>query len=261
MVVEDRGDLPVVRFQPDPDHPRAQNLQSVRSVALRVAEQVRGAVESGSLPLVIGGDCTIELGVLAGLLHHADGVGLVYMDGHVDLNTPETTPSGSLDGMGMAHIIGVDGALSELTRLGPTYPLLAAERVALFGYNPAETDEAERSVLVHRPFMTYPVDQVRGRGVRVAKEALAALGERVDRVAVHLDVDVIDHADFPATDVPQRTAGLSFDEAMACLGVYVASPKLAGLTIAELNPEIGKDTGFLATRLIAGVVGTLGVVL
>jgi arginase len=153
FVVDDRGDLPTVRFQPDPDHPTAQNLQSVLTVAKRVAEQVEAAVQSDRLPLVIGGDCTIELGVLAGLLHHADDLGLIYVDGHVDLNTPETTSSGSFDGMGMAHIIGVDGIAHELSRVGPVYPLLAPDRVVLFGYNPAETDEAERHVLARYPLV------------------------------------------------------------------------------------------------------------
>jgi arginase len=257
LEVHDCGDLPAARFHPDPSHPEAQSLQRVRSVATGVKDQVQRAVRSGFLPLVIGGDCTIEIGVLAGLLHHATGLGLLYADGHVDLNTPNTSPSGIFDGMGMAHIVGVGGAAPELSRLGPVYPLLAADKVVLFGYNPAEVDEAERRVLAGQPFVTFSVDQIRSNGVKAAREALTLLEDRADRIAVHLDVDVIDQGDFPATDVPQRTAGLPFDDTLECLEVFVSSAKLAALTIAEFNPEIGEETGSLATKFVARVVRAL----
>jgi arginase len=81
-------------------------------------------------------------------------------------------------------------------------------------------------------------------------EARARLEERVERFVVHFDVDAIDFADVPIADVPQFTAGLPFRDAMVCLTVFVVSPKFAGLTIAEFNPDHADEDGMLATTFV-----------
>jgi arginase len=133
LEVSDFGDLAEVPFQPDRQHPQAQNLQLVVAVVKRVAKQVESAVRDNAIPVVLGGDCTITLGVLAGLMSHAPSLGLVYFDGDLDLNIPDTTPSGICDGMVMAHMTGK--GVDTLARVGPRYPLMAEEDIALFGYN------------------------------------------------------------------------------------------------------------------------------
>ena len=100
--VIDLGDLPEVSYQPDHQHPQAQNLQLVVDVARRVANQVEGAIRERAFPIVLGGDCSITLGVIAGLISQEPRLGLVYYDGDLDLNPPATTPSGIFDGMVMA---------------------------------------------------------------------------------------------------------------------------------------------------------------
>jgi arginase len=103
-------------------------------VAARVAGRVAQTVAAGRGPLLLGGDCTITLGVVAGLLRHHPDVGLLYFDGDVDLSTPAATQSGILDAMGVAHLLG-DGA-PALARVGPRHPMLPAERLLLFGFDP-----------------------------------------------------------------------------------------------------------------------------
>ena len=95
--VIDFGDLPLVRFYPDREHRHQQNLESVLDVCRGVANQVDLAIQRNAIPLVIGGDCTIGLGVVAGFLRNDEDLSLLYFDGHVDLNTPITSPSGILD--------------------------------------------------------------------------------------------------------------------------------------------------------------------
>lgn len=97
--VIDCGDLPLVRFRPDREHRHQQNLATVVEVSRRVADQIDLALQRNAIPLVIGGDCTIGLGVIAGFLRHEKDLGLLYFDGHVDLNTPATSTSGILDSM------------------------------------------------------------------------------------------------------------------------------------------------------------------
>jgi len=252
--VVDHGDLPVVRFWPDRAHPKQQNLAHVVNIATQVADQVEAALQRQETPLVIGGDCTIALGAIAGFLRHRVDLGLMYFDGHIDLNTPATSMSGILDSMGIAHMIGEVGVTEALSHIGPRFPLLTEDKIVAFGYNPAEMNEVEHEVLARHPMLSYPLARVQGRAREAAREALMQLEGRVERFMVHLDVDVIDFVDFPIADVPQINAGLTFQEAMACLEVFVSSPQFAGLTIAEINPDHADEEGTLATTFVANLV-------
>lgn len=256
LEVVDLGDLPETPFRPDEQHPKAQNLQLVIDVASRVANQVDSAVRDNALPIVLGGDCTIALGVVAGLIGHTPNLGLMYFDGDVDLNTPDTTPSGIFDGMVMAHMTGK--GIDTLARVGPRYPLMAEEDIVMFGYNPeaGSIDAAELEALQQGHMVKYPVSQIRGKARGLAKEALSQLENKTEAVLVHFDVDVIDFNDFPAGDVPHEH-GLSFDEAMSALEVFTASPKFAALVITEFNVNRDPD-GTLATRLVEAVAKILG---
>ena len=129
--IEDAGDLPGAVFAVDHEHPRARNLDAVVRVAGEVADAVAGHLDSGRLPLVVGGDCTITLGVIAGFQRHYPDVGLVYVDGEADLGTPDSDSAGIFDAMGVAHLLG--GGAPELAGLAGTTPLLAARRLALVG--------------------------------------------------------------------------------------------------------------------------------
>jgi arginase len=257
--VVDYGDLPVVRFSPDRVHPKQQNLARVVDIATQTAEQVEAALQRQELPLVLGGDCTIALGVIAGFVRHGGDLGLMYFDGHIDLNTPATSRSGILDSMGIAHLIGETGVAEALSHIGPRFPLLAEDKIVAFGYNPREMNEVEHEVLARHPMLTYPLAQVQGRVRDAAREALMQLEGRVEWFVVHFDVDVIDFVDFPIADVPQIKAGLTFQEAMACLEVFVASPRFAGLSLAEINPDHADEEGTLATTFVESLVKVFAV--
>ena len=255
LAVTDFGDLPETPFRPDPQNPKAQNLQLVVDVAKRVADQVEASVGDGCIPIVLGGDCTIALGVLSGLIRQEPNLGLMYFDGDLDLNTPDTTPSGIFDGMVMAHIIG--NGVDALSRIGPRYPLMAEENIALFGYNTEAgwIDAIETQVLASCQMMKYPSTQILGTVKESAKEALTKLESKVESILVHFDVDVIDADDFPAGDV-LHNHGLRFDDTMAALSVFVASPKFAGLVITEFNVDRDTD-GSLARRLVESIAEAL----
>lgn len=156
--VDDHGDLQGARFRPDKRQRHQQNLPTVSRVAARVAESVEATLRADQVPLVLGGDCTIELGVLSGALRGGrDGeLGLLYVDGHADLNTPATSPSGILDSMGVAHMVAEEGTAEELGRLGPRFPLMPEEMIVLFGYNPRELNDAEAEALERRRMPRYP---------------------------------------------------------------------------------------------------------
>jgi arginase len=254
LPVRDHGDLPRTRFRPDPGH-HPQSLEAVLGVARGVAGRVEEILRGSQVPLVVGGDCTIELGVISGFLRAGEDPALLYLDGGVDLYTPATNPTGILDSMGVAHMVAEPGAAEELAGIGPRYPLLEDARILLFGYEP---NPPEMPVLRRRSMPRYPAEAVRGRPAEAAAEAAALLEDRGDRFVVHFDVDVIDFVDFPVADVPQHNAGLKFEEAVACLDVFAASRAFGGLVITEFNPDHADESGELAARFVRGVAGALG---
>ena len=255
LLVTDFGDLTETLFRPDEQHPKSQNLQLVIEVAERVANQMEVVVRDNALPIVLGGDCTITLGVLAGLIPRMPNLGLVYFDGDIDLNTPDTTVSGIFDGMVMAHIIGK--GVDALARIGPRYPLMAEEDIVMFGYNTEAggIDEVEAQVFEQCRMTKYPLAQIRGTAKEAAKEVLTQLENKVDSILIHFDVDVIDSADFPAVDVP-HSHGLHFSEAMSALEVFIASRKLVGLVVTEFNADYDAE-GIQARQFVDTFVKVL----
>ena len=251
--VADLGDLPTVSFRPDPAHPRQQNLALVADVARQVADRVERALASHQLPLVLGGDCSLSLGVLSGLLRHHPRLGLVYFDSDLDLNTPETTPSGIFDGMVMAHVLG--RGVSELAGIGPRVPLLSEQDVVLFGYDEESgwIDPPELEILKRSQMSKYPLARVRADAGGAARKALRDLESSSDAILVHFDVDVMN---FPAVDVP-HPRGLDMDAAFAALRIFVGSRQCAGVVVTELNPERDPD-GSHTERLVDGLVQALG---
>ena len=255
LQVYDSGDLAPVVFKPDVENPKQQNLTLVCDTARRVAEKISVAAEHKGKVVVLGGDCTITLGVLAGVIPHTSNLGLLYFDGDVDLNTPATTNSGIFDGMVMSHVIG-RGA-EALARIGPRYPLMSEDNVVLFGYNfeAGAIDPAELECLSNCSMLQYPLAQIRAQLEEAAIEARTRLESRVDQILVHFDVDVIDCRDFPAADFLHEH-GLTFDEAMATLRIFTRSSKFVGLVITEFNSERDPD-GRLARRLVDALVPIL----
>jgi arginase len=252
----DHGDSPVWRWRPDREHPRAQNLDAVANQAHATATRVREAVAAGQIPLVLGGDCTVELGTVSGFLPAEGRIGLLYFDQHADLNVPESVPEGALDWMGMAHLLGEERAAVELSRIGPRFPLLDDADVCVFGHRPERATDWEREVLSRRGLRTVRDVDVAADPEGRAAEALALLPD-VDQLLVHFDVDVIDFTDAPLSENTGRNEGLTLEQAFRALRVLVASPAFAALTITELNPDHGEENGATLERFVAGLVDAL----
>lgn len=256
IAVRDQGDSPVWRWKPDRDRLHAQNLDAVVSQAQMTAARVRDALTAGQFPLVLGGDCTIELGTVAGFLPAERRIGLLYFDLHADLNVPESVPEGALDWMGMAHLLGEERATTELSRFGPRYPLLDDADVCIFGHRPGRATAWEMDVLSRRDLRTFRDVDVAADPEGAASTALAQLSD-VDQLLVHFDVDVVDFTDAPLSENTGRNEGLTLEQAFRALRVLVASPNIAALTITELNPDHGEENGATLERFVAGLVDAL----
>jgi arginase len=253
--VRDLGDRPVWRWRPDREHPRAQNAAVVAEIARDTARRVEAALADGGGPLlVLGGDCSIELGVIAG---HGDGVGLVYLDLHPDLNTPESVVEGTFDWMGMAHALALDGADPEVVAAAPRTPLLRDDQVVFLGYGPREARPFELDVMVRRGLAGVPSDELTRDPEAAAARALEALPSGFERLLVHFDVDVIDFNDAQLSEEGIRGDGITLDAAMRALAVLARSDRLSAITITELNPEHGDEQGEELRRFVDGLAGAL----
>jgi arginase len=247
--VTDFGDTEVFRFRPDSSNPTSRNKNLVIKVCKIVTKKVEEILRNGSLPVILGGDCTVAIGSTAGIANVFPKTGLIYLDDDTDLNTPETTPSGIFDGMVVSHIIG--RGVKELAHLANHYPALREENVALFGFDPSSgfVDPPEIEFLKNSKVAQFPIGRVRKLGAEsAAKQALQELASRVERIFVHFDVDFINGKEMPAKDLIHPD-GLTFRDAQLALKVFAESEGFVGIEITEFNPKMDSDR-CMASRLV-----------
>lgn len=245
--VQDMGDTDVFEFCEDPSNPRTRNVEAVVAACRQVRQKVAAAMGQGCDVLVLGGDCTVELGTVAGAVSTLDGVGLVYVDLDADLNTPESA-DGVLDWMGLAHLLALEGCEPGLTAIGPRVPLLEPASVRLLGAK--NLTDAERGHIRRV--------QLQVEDVETIKSALDAVIERTaewaagfEAVLVHVDFDVLDFDDFPIAENTRRSSGgLLLSELAELITRLCAIGNVRGLTITEINFDHAPATTEAAQAII-----------
>ncbi len=241
ITVDDLGDIAGFRWRADKANPRAMNADAVATVAKATAERVASALAADAAVLVLGGDCTVELGTVAGALQATQSIGVVYIDLDTDLNTPESTQDGALDWMGVAHMLGLEGAVPELAALGPRVPMLRPEQVLFFASDNVEP--FERQVIEERGIAEVRLAEVAAGPARAAEAVATGWARQFERLLVHLDLDVLDFVDMQLAENNRRNVGLRFDQLMAALRPLLCAPNWAALTVSELNPDHGESDG------------------
>jgi arginase len=257
LEVTDRGDRERFRWRPDREHPRAQNAADVAGIVRDTARRVGEAAAEGDRVLVLGGDCTVGIGAIAGQREVAGSLGVVYFDAHADLNTPESVHEGALDWMGMAHMLGEDGAVPQVAEAVGAPPLLEPEQVVLLGWDAAQSTAHERAAIERLSLAVVPAEEVRADPGAAATHALDALAPRFDRLVVHFDVDVVDFTDTPLSENWGRNEGVPYAAAAAALVTLCAWPAVSGLTVTELNPDHVEEGAGALERLTADLAAAL----
>jgi arginase len=231
---------------------RARFLPEIRETCARIAGLVRNAVEAGETPLVLGGDHSVALGTLGGLAAARGVGGVIWVDAHSDVNTPDTSPSGNVHGMPLAAALGLAGAAFE----HPAWPLPAVDvsRTTIIGAR--ELDPGERELLRKTGVRAFTMSEVDRIGIeRAVREAL-------DRVAgggfvhVSLDMDVLDPEIAPGVGTPVR-GGLTYREAHLALELVAESGLAGSLEVVEVNPILDREntTALTAVELVASALG------
>ncbi len=206
---------------------------AVASAALRDA--VAATLRDGERAFVLGGDCSLLPGALAGARIASGPLALWMVDGHPDAHDGQSSPTGEAADMDLAVVLG-RGA-PELTELAGAAPIVEPERVALLGHRPASlgAEVAAEVALVPAAVRRTTAPEVRARGASAVADATLAADAGLP-VWLHLDVDVLDSAELPAVSYPQA-AGLSWDELVELITPMVACPTLVGVSLADLDAD------------------------
>jgi arginase len=252
--VRDAGDIiadPLEALDVGDEH--AKYLGPILRYGVRIAELVEQTCASGELPVVLGGDHSVAIGVLGGLAHmHGAPGGVLWIDAHADMNTPESSPTGNVHGMPLAAALGLGGAAFE-SPAWPT-PTIEAAHTALVGIR--SLDEAERRTVRAagvRVVTTAEVDRIgMEAAARVAIERLRGAAW----VHVSLDLDVVDPLVAPGVGTPVP-GGISYREAHLLMEMIHESGLVGSLQVVEVNPILDREnqTGALAVELICSALG------
>jgi arginase len=256
--VEDIGNITVK--QPEEQHygeKNAKYLEEISDTCKGLAEISARALDEGFLPLVLGGDHSIAVGTAGGVAAHfhkqAKRIGLIWLDAHGDMNTPESSPSGNIHGMPLASIMGYGPP--ELTALGGIKPMVEPRSVALVGVR--ELDSKERRLVKDSGVHVFTMRDIDERGMReVMSEALRFASDDTAGIAVSLDMDFVDPSDAPGVGTPVR-GGVTYREAHLALEMIADSRSMVSFEVVEINPviDLHNTTATLGVELVLSGLG------
>jgi arginase len=256
--VHDLGNIVVA--QPEGTHfglEQARFLPEIAKTCTRLGDMVYRAVSEQKLPLVLGGDHSIAVGTVAGISRayreKGERLGLIWIDAHADMNTPETSPSGNVHGMPLACCIGKGP--SELTEIFGFGPKIHSRNVAIVGLR--DVDRTEVPYVRGAGIAAFTMREIDERGLRsVITEAIQRAGDGTSGFHVSFDMDAVDPAEAPGVGTPVH-GGLTYREAHLTMEILCDSGKLAGMEIVEVNPvlDIANQTAKLGVELVLSALG------
>jgi arginase len=241
--IEDRGNVQVpVRETVSAEDAHAKYLGVIERVCDELARVVERMVRDGGFPIVLGGDHSIAIGTLAGLTRaYGAPPGLVWIDAHADINSPQSSPSGNVHGMPLWFALQHGNAVKERT-----------VQVAL-----RDVDPGEKRLLRDAGVRAFTMSDVDKLGMtRVMEEAIAIAGAGATPIHVSFDLDAIDPSEAPGTGTPVK-GGLSYREAHLAMEMLAESRRLGSIEMVEINPILdhSNQTAILAVGLICSGLG------
>jgi arginase len=257
-VVEDDGDVGVPAPETRaPGDENARYLEPIYHVCNRLRLRVRRALEHGETPVVLGGDHSIAIGTISGVAEHfharQEKIGLIWVDAHGDMNTPETSPSGNIHGMPLATVLGLGHP--RLVEMGGFSPKVEKENVCLIGIR--DIDDNERKIIRESGIHAYTMRDVDERGMReIMEEAIGFATSGTAGFHVSFDLDGMDPRDVPGTGTPVK-GGIDWREANLLMEMVSDTGKMCSLEVTELNPilDVKNQSGEVAVDVICSAFG------
>jgi arginase len=256
--VEDPGDLPIERPRSEPAvNDKLKYLSEIQKACEQLASGIERIADAGTLPITIGGDHSIAIGSLAGVVKsfrkRDQRLGLVYFDAHADMNTPDTSPSGNIHGMPLAVLLGYGAP--ELVNVAGFVPKFDPKLCAHVGAR--DVDTGERELIRQLGMRFFTMREIDERGLAVCMdEAIQIAGQGSGGYAVTFDVDVLDPGDAPGSGTLVR-GGLSYREAHLAMEKIAEDGRMRLLEVVEINTalDINNRTAELGVELILSALG------
>jgi arginase len=256
--VADEGDFSIKNLEElrvGDEH--ARYLAEIARAARLVCRKVERVMDRGDFPLVLGGDHSIAVGTVSGVAAHArrqrKKVGVLWIDAHGDINTPETSPTGNIHGMPLASLLG-DGP-EELTGVGGDFRKVDPANVALVGIR--SLDEGEKIRLKHYGVQVHTMSDIDRHGIhRVMKKAMARVTDGTAYLHVSFDLDAVDPTVAPGVGTPVK-GGLDYREAHLIMELLSDSGRMTSLEMVEVNPILDdrNASGAFAVELVQSAFG------
>jgi arginase len=256
--VEDIGNISVK--QPEEmsyGEKRAKYLAEIADACKDLAAMVEKSLEESMLPVVLGGDHSIAAGSLSGVAAHFKKkdkkIGLIWLDAHGDINTPESSPSGNVHGMPLAAAMGY-GA-TELVELQGFKPKVEPQNISLVGIR--DLDSQEKKLAKKSGVHVFTMRDIDERGMReVMSDALKYAMDDTDGISVSLDMDFVDPSDAPGVGTPVR-GGVTYREAHLAMEMLADTEAMVSLEVVEINPVIDEHnrTALLGVELVLSGLG------
>jgi arginase len=231
---------------------RAKYLDQILVVCEEIADHVEARCRAHELPLVLGGDHSLALGVFGGLARVHGPVATIWLDAHADCNTPETTPSGNVHGMGLSGALGWGG--ERFTGGRWPSPSVDESRTVLVGIR--SLDPAERDLLRRSNVLVYTISELDRLGTEAVIRGALEHVRGASHINVSLDMDVMDPFWAPGVGTPVR-GGISYREAHLAMELLAEAGAVDSLQVVEVNPILDREnvTGELAVELICSALG------
>jgi arginase len=256
--VEDIGNISVK--QPEEmsyGEKRAKYLAEIADACKDLAVMVEKSLDESMLPVVLGGDHSIAAGTLSGVATHfkkkEKKIGLIWLDAHGDINTPESSPSGNVHGMPLAAAMGY-GA-TELVELQGFKPKVEPQNISLVGIR--DLDSQEKKLAKKSGVHVFTMRDIDERGMReVMSDALKYAMDDTDGISVSLDMDFVDPSDAPGVGTPVR-GGVTYREAHLAMEMLADTEAMVSLEVVEINPVIDEHnrTALLGVELVLSGLG------
>jgi arginase len=236
----------------------ARYLREITETCTKAAEMVAQSLQDGLTPIVLGGDHSVAAGTVAGVADHYrrkdQKIGLIWIDAHSDINTPESSPSGNVHGMPLAALLGLGP--EPLANVLGWSPKVLPENTVLVGVRDIDATEKEN---IRKAGITevYTMRDIDERGMRmVMEEALRAAGNGTTGYHISLDMDWVDPEDAPGVGTPVR-GGATYREAHLAMEIIADHGRMLSLELVEVNPVLDERnrTAELAVELISSAFG------
>jgi arginase len=256
--LEDLGNVSVAQQESTPSGPEsAKYLPQIAKTCTKLAEMVENILAAGNFPLVLGGDHSVAAGTVSGVSDsfrkRGEKIGLMWIDAHADMNTPDSSPSGNVHGMPLACCVG--RGPRELTHIFDYAPKVEGINVVLVGIR--DVDQREREMVRESGVTAFTMRDIDEHGLRnVMERAIAVANDGTSGFHLSLDMDVVDPDEAPGVGTPVR-GGMTYREAHLAMETICDCSRMTSMEVVEVNPVLDEAnrTALLAVELVMSAMG------